>query len=468
MGYVAFMHLLARFRIAVVLCASVLTACGSHAAAPTSKPPLAVDVAPATRADIASYLSLDGQVAPFQESVLSSAQSGIVRDVLVSEGQSVRRGQLLARLDDALLVAQLAQQRSLVAQSEAHLRASTLQRDVTSLGAESTVSTAEQQLAAARNNVAAAQAALENAELTYQSNQQLLAQGYVAQTAFEGARSSYVSAQQSLANAKEQQRQAEVALRAARSSGRNAVPLQDQQIASDHATLDGAKAAVQLLQTQIAQTRIVAPFDGIVTQRLLDPGAYAGPNQPVVRISQIDRVYVNVNVPDADLTIVRAGTPVTFRANTLSARSFSGTVFDVNAIPATGTLSYRARLIEDNADQALRGGMLVSVQVRKDFHPATIVVPRSAVFQSDAGAIVYVASQTPASGGASGTLQAKAVPVKLGIQTDTLSEVESDQIGPGTQVIVTRPDALQDKSAITIVGAGGHQNAHANTAPEKG
>lgn len=477
--------------------AVTVSACGPRGGPRQGPPPLAVDVAIAQRHGIATYLSLDGQIAPLQESVLSSQQSGTVVAVYVNEGQHVSRGQLLAKLDDSLLRAQLAQQEAIVVQARARLGSSTLTGAVTGPQAQSTVASARQQLQAATNNVQSAQAAYDNALLTFNSNQQLLTQGYVSQTTFEQARSAYVAAQQGLNNAKEQQRQAEVALRAAQAQGTNAVPIQNQQIAQDRATLAQSQAAVRLLNTQIAQTSLTAPFAGVVTQRLLDPGAFASPNAPIVRLSQIDTVYVNVNVPDTSLAFVRKGTPIDFTTSSLEGRTFHGKVFDINATPTTGTLSYRARIVMENPNDELRGGMLVAVSVRKAYHPNAIVVPRTAVFQNDAGSNVFTVVDLPApSGGPPGPgsgggasaggggpgggrpggppvriAQAKIVPVQLGLQTDTESEVISPDIHPGTTIITTRPDALQDKSTIAIsapppaVGGAGprSQSAQAGT-----
>lgn len=454
---------------AAAVLVAVVTACGPRGGQRQGPPPLAVSVATAERRDIATYLSLDGQIAPLLQSTLSTQQAGTVVAVYANEGDHVVRGQLLAKLDDSLLRAQLAQQQATVAQERAVLRSSTLQGIVTAPQAESTIVTARQQLQAAQNNVETAQAALANAQLTYTSNEQLLPQGYVSRTAFEQARSDYVSAQQGLNNAREQESQAEVALKAATAAGNNAVPIQDQQIAQARATLQAAQAAIKLLQTEIAQTSLTAPFDGEITQRLLDPGAYASPNQPIVQISQIDRVYVDVNVPDTSLAYVHPGTPLTFTTSSVPNRIYRGTVFDVNAIPTTGTLSYRARVVMPNPDDSLRGGMLVAVSVQTALHRNAIVVPRTAVAQDESGAsdVFTVAELPPPPGGApagagGGTrggggggpplrfAQAHLVPVAVGLQTDTESEVISSQIHAGTTVITSRPDALQDKSTIAI------------------
>jgi HlyD family secretion protein len=464
--------------LAAAVLAMAATACGKGGGDTTQQaaPPLAVDTAPAQRSDIATYVTLDGQIAPVQESTLSSQQSGNVTAVYVNEGQHVAQGQVVAKLDDATLRAQLAQQQAMVQQGVAQLGSSTLQAPVTAAQASNTVVSAQQQLAAAKNGVATAQAAYRSALATYNADNQLLSSGYVAQTQYEQARSSYVQAQQALNTARETERQAVVALTAARSQGTNAEPIQQQAIAANRGSLAAAQAQVRLLETEIAQTSIVAPFNGVVTQRLLDPGAFASPNQPVVRVSQIDTVYVNVNVPDDDLAYVHRATPVTFTTSSLGNKTYSARVMDVNATPTQGTLSYRARVRVANPSDLLRGGMLVAVTVRKEFHPGAIVVPRAAVFQTEGGANVFTVTDLPAppsaapgahpaSGAGGGAApagaqkgppitvkQAKIVAVQVGLQTDTHAEVRSPEIKPGTTVITTRPDTLKDHSPVAIGG----------------
>jgi HlyD family secretion protein len=459
--------------LAAAILAMAATACGKGGgtAAQPASPPLAVDTARAQRSDIATYVTLDGQIAPVQESTLSSQQSGNVTAVYVNEGQHVVRGQVVAKLDDATLRAQLAQQQAIVQQGVAQLGGSTLQAPVTAAQASNTVVSAQQQLAAAKNGVETAQAAYQSALATYNADKQLLTNGYVAQTQYEQARSADVQALQALNTARETERQAVVGLAAARSQGTNAEPIQQQTIAANRGSLAAAQAQVRLLETEIAQTSIVAPFGGVITQRLLDPGAYASPNQPVVRVSQIDTVYVNVNVPDDDLAYVHRATPVSFTTTSLGNKTYSASVMDVNATPTQGTLSYRARVRVANPNDLLRGGMLVAVTVRKEFHPSAIVVPRAAVFQTESGANVFTVTSLPPppaapgapAGGAGGAppagaqkgppiklMQAKVVAVQVGLQTDTLTEVRSPDIKPGTTVITTRPDALRDQSTVAI------------------
>ncbi len=160
-----------------------------------------------------------------------------------------------------------------------------------------------------------------------------------------------------------------------------------------------------MLRTQIGQTSLYSPFDGVVTARLMDPGAMVTPGTPVLRVSQVNTVWVNVNVPDEDLAYVHPGTPLTFSVGQLGGRKFTGSVSTVNAVPTQGTLSYQARIREPNPDAALRGGMLVSVNIQKERHDNAIVVPRQAVAQTDQGANVFIVGPNN---------KAQEVPVQLG------------------------------------------------------
>src|ERR1700679_4033535 len=153
--------------LAAAVLSAVAFSASSPGAAPAAAPPLAVDVTKAQRQDIATYLSLDGQITPLQQSTLSTPQSGTVTAVYANEGQRVTAGELLAKLDDSTLRAQLAQQIALEAQAQAQLSGQTLQGNITPSQASSTVATAAQQLATAKNNLSTAQDALVNATLVY-------------------------------------------------------------------------------------------------------------------------------------------------------------------------------------------------------------------------------------------------------------------------------------------------------------
>jgi HlyD family secretion protein len=402
--------------------------CAGHSGGQNGPPPTAVDVASAARHDIATYLTLDGQVAPVLSSTLSSQQSGNVVAVYVNEGDRVRQGELLAKIDDSSLRAQLAQAQGEAVAAQAKLQGSSISQPIESTQYGTSYGQAQSRVSSDR-------AALSNAQLVYRSNVKLFPQGYIAETTLEQSRSAYVAALQQL-------RADEAALDSAKATlGQSQADVQG--VNANRGALQQAQGLVQQLQAEVAQTSVYAPFDGVITARLLDPGAFAGPNAPIVTDSQLDTVYVNANVPDDVLSYVQPGTEVSFTTSSIPGRTFHGAISDVNATPTEGTLSYRARVRYPNTGNALRGGMLVSVIVRQAYRQNAVVVPRTAIFQTDTGDNVFTVKDGKA-------LQ---VPVVVGLQTDTEAEVKG--IASGTPVITTRPDSLQNGGVVAVVNGPG-------------
>jgi membrane fusion protein (multidrug efflux system) len=215
--------------------------------------------------------------------------------------------------------------------------------------------------------------------------------------------------------------------------------LEDQAtISQNRAALDGARANVELLQAQIAQSSIVAPFDGQVTQRLLDPGAFAGTSTGVLELAQVSRVYVVANVPDVNLATVTRGKPVTFETSSIPGRTYHGNIFDVNTTPTSGTLTYRVRLLQPNPDLSLRGGMLVSVTAVSAHDDDVLLVPNSALERGPKGSVVF----TIVAG------KAKQIVVRVGLQTDTTTEVAGAGLAAGDTVITSAPNGLQDGTPV--------------------
>jgi multidrug efflux pump subunit AcrA (membrane-fusion protein) len=331
----------------------------------------------------------------------------------------VHKGDLLATIDPRTLQAQLAQASAQAAQYSASAQGSVVGYPVQVQTNDAAVQTAK--------------ASLANAKLVYDQNKQLYKQGYVSETTLQQSQANYVQAQQTYNNSV-------VGLR------NNAVSYQN--VKAQQAQAVSAQAQAQLLSTQLSQTYLYSPYDAVVANRLVDPGAYASPSQPVLQVARVDRVWINVNVPDEDLPYVHAGMTVNYESTSLPGRKFSGPVQTVNLVPTAGTLSYLARLEVHNPGYVLKGGMLVTVTVTKSRATNAIVVPRSAIAQMPTGNLVYVVS-----GG-----KAQAVPVRVGVQTDTESQVISSQIQPGTMVVTTRPDALKDGSTVAVSN-GSNSNA---------
>ncbi len=148
---------------------------------------------------------------------------------------------------------------------------------------------------------------------------------------------------------------------------------------SENAT--ATREAASSIQTSQNYLKIVAPFEGVITERNAHPGTLAGPSgsQPVLRLQQISRLRLLVSVPESEVASVRAGALVNFTVPSFPGETFSGKVARLgNAVdPKTRTMP--VELDVNNAARRLAPGMFPQV-----IWPATrlrpsLLVPPSAV-----------------------------------------------------------------------------------------
>jgi RND family efflux transporter MFP subunit len=392
--------------------------------------PLSVTIAVARRGAISERLALTGVVAAKQQANLSSVITGTILAVDVNVGDRVSAGQQLVRIDDSTLRAQLLQSQGSLNSAQARLA------QIRSGDTGASVS--------ASANLGSARVAYQTALANVRRNQQLFAQGYVSQAAVD-------EANQAAAAAAAQLRSAEVAAQNAVVSGTSSSAAQSE-IRSQQAAVVEAQGAVQIAQAQIAQAVVVAPFDGVVTQRSVDPGSFAVPGTALVQVSALDPVYVNIGIPEEDLPYIHPGTAVELAVSSLPGRSWHAQVSAVNSATTQGTLSYLARVVLPNPELALKAGMVADVRFVKAQQTGAIIVPRAALVQGDNGTAVYVLQKSPE---CKCDGKAKLTSVVTGLETDTEMEISGEGITPGVKVIVLRPDTLKDGSPVSISSGGG-------------
>ena len=179
-------------RLFAPLVALVITACSSSAQKPKGPPPISVTTAQIKRTTIVTYATLDGQVDPFLQSSVATEQGGTILHIYANEGDRVREGQPLAKIDDAPLRATLTQQEGAKGAADAKLSEAQTQLPITTTLYESALTQAEQGLTQAQYQQIADRANVNNTKATYVGDEQLEKQGYVAETTYEQARASYV------------------------------------------------------------------------------------------------------------------------------------------------------------------------------------------------------------------------------------------------------------------------------------
>ena len=318
----------------------------------------------------ATALVLTGIVTT-NEVIVSPQVTGRIDRLLIREGDSVTRDQLLAviapeelRADSAYYTSNAEGLASQVKESEAALRLQERQTTEQIHQAEATLASAEAQQVAA-------QADTENARLLFEHNRQLLPQGIVSVEEFDQTRTTYEAAKARVDSLKRQVEAARASLELARSTAeqiamkQHALEVSQQQQAA--ADAQRAKANVRL-----AYAEIHAPIDASVDVLAVRMGEIVSPGQPLLTLINPDDLWVRLDIEETYIDRIRMGDSMTIRLPSGDERQ--GVVFyrGVDAGFATqrdvsrfkrDIRTFEVRLRVDNHDRRLAVGMTAYVQL---------------------------------------------------------------------------------------------------------
>lgn len=258
------------------------------------------------------YASTDNAYVRAAKLMVSTDISGIVSEVNVKEGQSVKAGDVLFQVDPQQFRIALDNAKASLAQTVLNIES--MKQDYRRI----------------QSDIASQEAQVSLAQVNYDRAESLVKTG-------SGSRATYDQTRFTLETAKKQLQalndQAKVQL--ARLAGNADIAPED------HPAYQQAKAQVDEVQRQLDHTTVRSPFNGIVTQvAALQPGTYlvaqtaALTNTGAVALVSIDDVWVEANMKETDLTHVRIGNHVDITVDTYPGREWSGTVESIS--PASG------------------------------------------------------------------------------------------------------------------------------------
>ncbi len=224
------------------------------------------------------------------------------------------------------------------------------------------------------------------------------------------------------------------------------------------AQFEQAKARLEELQINLANTVIASPVDGFVGKRNLDPGAYVSPNTPVASVVDIHLVRLVANLVEKDLRRVSVDMPTEVEVDAYPGETFEGRLARVAPVldPATRTAEMEVEV--PNGDFRLKPGMYARVRITVDHREAALVVPRNAVVALEGRRGVFVAQEagTPGerregafdlpsgNGPASAALTAQFRPVETGLEEQEWVEIVTG-IVEGERVVTTGAGALNGR-----------------------
>ena len=374
---------------------------GSTTTAPAPAPSTAVagqsvSLAPATMGNVAQTVDTTGSVAAFDMLPILAQATGLqIQQVLVEEGQTVTAGQVLAILDNAVLTAQRHQAQADVASTQAIVR----QKQAT-LGQE--------------------RATLAQAESNLRRYQDLARSGAVSQKDLD----SYVTAAK---------------------TAREAVSVAQANIASAQADVQSKIAEVQKLETQIAQTIVRAPSNGVIAEKVARVGNVTA-TEKLFSLIRDGSLELQAKVPETELPQVKIGASAQITSDADKRIHLQGRVREIS--PLVDPQSRQATVKIDLPTSALlRSGMFLKAAVTVQTAQA-LTVPASAVLpQPDGRSLVYVVE---------GTDLVHAKPVVVGTRQEATDPTKAriaikSGLNAGDRVVVAGAGYVKDGDRVTVV-----------------
>jgi HlyD family secretion protein len=299
------------------------------------------------REDSAHNLTLFGNI-DIRQVELGFRVAGRIKAMKFEEGETVAAGTLLAELDT----------RSYEDNARA-MEAQVAEKDATLQKLQAGPRPAE--IAQARANLAERQADVANAQRSFDRARQLRPAGAISQASLDDAQAAKDMAIARAASAQQALHLLEEGSRA-------------EDIAGARASLSAAQANQAAAQTELADTRLLAPADGVVLSRVREPGAIVSPADVVYVLSLAKPVWARAYVAESQLGRIHPGLAVTVASDSAPGRAYRAhigfispvaefTPKSVETAELRTDLVYRLRVIVDDVDPGLRQGMPVTIHV---------------------------------------------------------------------------------------------------------
>jgi membrane fusion protein YbhG len=285
---------------------------------------------------------------------------GRVLEIPVVEGDRIKKGDLIATLDTRDVDLALRRADAERGQADAQLRLLLAGSRPEDIGQ------AQAQVTAAAGDVSASQAELAGAEADFQRFDRLLQSNSGSQKQRDDAATRRDVARDRLASARGREAAAREAVARLRAGARR------EEVEAARARVAAVDAQIATIQKSKADATVLAPIDGVISERLLDPGEMAAPRAPIVVLTDLDHAWAEVFVDEPQVPTLKLGqtaTVITDAGNRIPGKvSFISTKAEftprnVQTAEDRSKLVYRVKIAVDNRQGVLKQGMPVEAEI---------------------------------------------------------------------------------------------------------
>lgn len=468
---------------------------------------VSVDV---TRMDKLTFdYEIVGNVESSQTADIVARTSGLLEEVTKLQGDTVKKGELLAKIDDAQATANFFKVKGDLANARFTYFQLLSQRELTNVEARSGVDIARANLSAAKadvnksqsvyqatlsqgttsvaqavSNLEGTKAQLRQAEVNfnqakvrYERFLGLQRQGFASAADVQDAyaevlstnatvdaqRAAVMAAQKVVENSRQQATKDNVsAVADIQTSRYNAASAQanlnqaqagtarsesfQQQLRAQQSLVEAAEAELQSAQLQIEDTTLESPVDGFVSSRELDPGTLVNVGDVILTVQAGGEVWVVASLPQEIYNYVQRGASCKVKVDGLRDKTFEGFIYSKDSSIDTGSRQFNIRVKIDDPENQVKPGMFVRVILSTGPQGEALVVPTSALFNRDDEARTATVYKV-----VDGKVQV--VQVELG-PSDERKTIVRRGLQNGETVVVQTGTPLRDGQEVKTQGVG--------------
>jgi membrane fusion protein (multidrug efflux system) len=241
---------------------------------------------------------------------------GFVTDIKFTDNQQVKKGDTLVIIDRSDYIAKLAQAEASLESAKAQLELSKTGETTASLNANASVLTSQ----AAKENIASAQARLNKDQKDMARIEKMLKDGATTQQQYESIKAEYETASAQYEMLKKQFEASSAQATGAQSQAEG----QKSQIALSTALVKQREAELLLAKTQLNNTIIVAPFDGIISKKSVETGQYMQAGSPLCSAVDFRHLYVSANFKETQIEDMKPGQEVDLKVDAFPKAKLKG------------------------------------------------------------------------------------------------------------------------------------------------
>lgn len=420
------------------------------------------ETTPVTRGNLTAIVGATGAVHSRQSAVLVWQTNGQVGDVLVEIDDTVRKGQILAELlpgsvSQSIILAEadlISARKALEDLKTSNLASATAYQNMViaqdavddareKLESKQYARASEETVDIARANLVIAEDAVTRAEEAYDKVDSLKEDNPIRAEAFSQLARSRQTRDTALANLNwllglpdsQELASANAALDVALARLEDAT--REWERVKDGPNPDDVKAAearVEALEATLKLRIIEAPFAGTITDIQPAPGDLVTAGTMAFRVDDLSQMLVDVEVPEIDINRIKVGQPASITFDAIQSKQYQGEVISVARVGSTGqgVVNFKVTVALINPDELVYPGMTAALSIIINQLDDVLLVPNRAVRTVDNQRVVYILQNN----------LPVAVPIEIGVSSDTFSELIGGDIKEGDLIVLNPPSTM--------------------------